>query len=218
MKRADVQTLKQIALLGGVHDLVPLSTTEMAARLGLSQQAASKRILDLVEQGLVERDMRRRKQRIRLTKEGLETLRHEHADYLRIFEVEDRLTIHGTVFTGLGEGAFYMSQEGYVRQFQDKLWFKPWPGTLNLKVAGRDLTLLQVLQGTEGLLIEGFESEGRTFGAVKAWFASIGAVECAAIMPVRTHYTDVLEVISKDYLRDAVGLADGDGVELDVRL
>jgi riboflavin kinase len=218
MKRPDIQTLKEIALLGGVHDLVPVSSSEMAARLGLSQQAASKRVLDLVEQGLVERDMRHRKQRVRLTKEGLETLRGEHADYMRIFEVEDFLTIHGTVFTGLGEGAFYMSQEGYVSQFQEKLWFKPWPGTLNLRVEGRDRTFLEVLSGYEGIVIDGFESEGRTFGAVKAWFASIGSVDCAAIMPVRTHYADVLEVISKSYLRETVGLADGDVVELVVRL
>jgi len=37
-------------------------------------------------------------------------------------------------------------------------------------------------------------------------------------MPIRTHHTDVLEVISKHYLRTAVGLKDGDVVELIVTL
>ncbi len=46
----------------------------------------------------------------------------------------------------------------------------------------------------------------------------MGHVDCAVIMPIRTHHTDVLEVISKHYLRSAVGLKDGDIAELTVTL
>ena len=45
------------------------------------------------------------------------------------------VTLEGTVFTGLGEGAYYISKEAYRKQFTEKLGFEPYPGTLNLKLS-----------------------------------------------------------------------------------
>ena len=218
MKPYHVETLKAIALLGGLKDFVNLSSRELGKLIGVSQQSASQRILELIRDALVTRDLATRRQRIRLTPKGAEVLRKEYADYQRIFEIKETLTISGTVASGLGEGAFYMRQKGYKDQFRKKLWFEPYEGTLNLKIAGPDLAKLRIMQENPGIEISGFEASGRTFGGAKCFLATSGHVDCAVIMPIRTHHTDVLEAISKHYLRSALGLKDGDLVELIVTL
>jgi len=195
-----------------------LSSRDLGKLVGVSQQSASQRILEMIRDGLVARDLATRKQRIRLTPKGSDVLRKEYADYQRVFEIKETLTIAGSVASGLGEGAFYMRQKGYKDQFRKKLWFEPYEGTLNLKVGGPDLAKLRILQENPGIEISGFEAAGRTFGGAKCFLASMGHVDCAVIMPIRTHHTDVLEVISKHYLRSAVGLKDGDIAELIVTI
>ncbi len=195
-----------------------MSSRDLGKLVGVSQQSASQRILELIRDGLVARDLATRRQRIRLTPKGADVLRKEYADYQRVFEIKETLTIAGSVASGLGEGAFYMRQKGYKDQFRKKLWFEPYEGTLNLKVGGPDLAKLRILEENPGIEISGFEAAGRTFGGAKCFLASMGHVDCAVIMPIRTHHTDVLEVISKHYLRSAVGLKDGDIAELTVTL
>src|SRR5207247_9335223 len=199
-------------------EYVNLSSGELGKLIGVSQQSASQRILELIRDGLVARDLATRRQRIRLTPRGGEVLRKEYADYQRVFELKETLTISGTLASGLGEGAFYMRQKGYRDQFRKKLWFEPYEGTLNLKMAGSDLAKMQILQDSPGIEITGFEAGGRTFGGAKCFLATAGHVDCAVIMPIRAHHTDVLEVLSKHYLRNALGIKDGDVVELAVCL
>jgi riboflavin kinase len=218
VKPYHVETLKAIALLGGLKEYVNLPSGELGKLIGVSQQSASQRILELIRAGLLARDLATRRQRIRLTPRGGDVLRKEYADYQRVFELKETLLISGAVTSGLGEGAFYMRQKGYKDQFRKKLWFEPYEGTLNLKINGPDLAKLQILQATPGIEISGFEASGRTFGGAKCFLATAGHVDCAVIMPIRTHHTDVLEVISKHYLRSALGLKDGDVVELSVTL
>ena len=112
MKPYHVETLKAIALLGGMKEYVNLSSGELGKLIGVSQQSASQRILELIRDGLVARDLATRRQRIRLTPRGGEVLRKEYADYQRVFELREALTIAGTLTSGLGEGAFYMRQKG----------------------------------------------------------------------------------------------------------
>src|SRR3989304_2233659 len=50
-----VDTLKHIALLGGVKAFVPLSSAALGEKLGMSQQSAAERILALLGGGLVPR-------------------------------------------------------------------------------------------------------------------------------------------------------------------
>ncbi len=213
-----METLKGIALLGGSKDFVNLSSRELGKLIGVSQQSASQRILELIREGLVTRDLATRRQRIRLTSKGMDVIRKEYADYQRIFEVKETLTISGVVASGLGEGAFYMRQKGYKDQFRKKLWFEPYEGTLNLKIQGGDLAKLEILRENPGIEISGFEGAGRTFGGAKCFLSTLGHLDCAIIMPIRSHHSEVTEVISKHYLRGALGLKDGDIAELIVQL
>jgi len=213
-----VDTLKHIALLGGVKAFVALSSGALGEKLGLSQQSAAERILELLEAELVQRDLAGRRQRVRLTPKGLDVLRREYADYRRIFEVRAGVSVRGVVTSGLGEGAFYMKQRGYKDQFRQKLGYEPYEGTLNLRASDEELSKLDILREEPGILIEGFTDGGRTFGGAKVFLATVKGVECAVIIPLRTHHVDNLEVIAKNHLRTKLGLADGDAVEVDVRL
>ncbi len=218
LKPYHVETLKAIALLGGVKDYVSLSSRELGRAIGVSQQSASQRILELIRDGMLIRDLATRRQRIRLSSKGVEALQKEYADYQRIFELKETLSISGTLSSGLGEGAFYMRQKGYREQFRKKLWFEPYEGTLNLKIRGAELAKLEILRQNSGIEITGFESGGRTFGGAKCFLANLGRLDGAVIMPIRTHHVDVLEFISKHYVREAIGLKDGDMIELIVTL
>ena len=213
-----VDTLKHIALLGGVKAFVPLSSAALGEKLGMSQQSAAERILELLEAELVQRDLAGRRQRVRLTPKGLDLLRREYADYRRIFEVRAGVSVRGVVTSGLGEGAFYMKQRGYKDQFRRKLGYEPYEGTLNLRASDEELSKLDILREEPGILIEGFTDGGRTFGGAKVFLATVKGVECAVIIPLRTHHVDNLEVIAKNHLRTKLDLADGDAVEVDVRV
>ena len=117
MRDKHIATLKQIALLGGVHDYIAISSRELGELLDISQQSASKKILELLSNGLIERDLGARRQRIKLTEKGFDLLRKEYSDYQRVFEMKDHLVIVGTVISGLGEGQYYVTQPEYLDQF-----------------------------------------------------------------------------------------------------
>jgi len=217
MRPQDLQALKAIALRGALLGYADLNSRELGQVLGVSQQAASQRILDLLKGGLVDRDMGGRRPRLRIAAKGAEVLRREYADYRRLFDVDAVLVVRGRVTTGLGEGAFYIRQEGYRAQFLARLGFEPYAGTLNLRVEGEGLAQLEVLRAADGVPIEGFTAGGRTFGGAKCFPATVNGVACAVIVPLRTHHTDVMEVIAPDHLRTRLTLKDGDEVEVRAR-
>lgn len=214
----DKELLKQLAKIGGLRDYVYTSSGELAERLGVSQQTASRKILELLEAGLIARRMGTRKQLIRLSPTGVEVLRKEHADYRQLFQAGDALVIRGRVKTGLGEGRYYISREGYRKAFNRILGFDPYPGTLNVEVEPIDREKVAELKDQEGLLIPEFESEGRTFGAVKCFRAELQGMEAAAIFPLRSHHTNVIEIIAPQHLREALSLVDGAEVQVKMDL
>lgn len=212
------EILKQLAKIGGLHDYVYTSSGELARRLDVSQQTASRKILELLDAGLIARRMGTRKQLIRLTSEGGDVLRQEYADYRAIFQAGDAVTVRGRVVGGLGEGRYYISREGYRKAFSRLLGFDPFPGTLNVEVDTLDREKVAELKDMQGMLIPEFESEGRTFGAVKCFAAELQGVECAVIFPLRSHHTNAIELISPHHLREKLALADGAEVSVDVDL
>lgn len=215
---ADVEALKQLALLGALDDHIELASADFAALLETSQQTASRRLIELTESQYIQRDMGIRKQRIRVTDEGRGVLQQEHLLYQRLFEQRDRILVRGTVKAGLGEGRYYLSRPGYKVQFQKHLGWEPFPGTLNLELSGAEANKLRFLKRHPVYNIEAFQAEGRTFGGVSCHPASVGKIECAAILPHRSHYTTTLELIAPVRLRDAIPCDDGQQVDVTVRL
>ena len=206
--------LRKLALLGAVDDYVAISSRELGDTLGMSQQSASKRILELLDEKLIVRDLGARRQRIKLTPRGTEELKKEYNEYRMIFETTDHMTIHGVVASGLGEGGYYICQAGYMSQFQAKLGFAPFEGTLNVKVDEDDVGKLDYIGKSSGIVINGFSSEGRSFGNVIAYRAKIRNMDCAIVVPDRTHYVDTLEIICPFHLRRTLSLNDGDRVDV----
>lgn len=210
--------LRKIALLGGLRDGVTLSSSELGEALGMSQQSASKRILDLLEGKYIERDLGPRKQLIRITSKGEDLLKREYMDYRRIFENTDKMIIRGKVANGMGEGGYYICQPGYSNQFRELLGFTPFEGTFNLDIIPEDIGKLDVVRKSKGILIDGFVSEGRTFGNVIAYKAKIKNLDCAIVVPERSHYRETIEIICHYHIRRTLGLDNGDDVEVVVDL
>ena len=210
--------LRKIALLGGLNNYVSVSSRELGDVLGMSQQSASKRILELLDEKYLVRDMGARRQRIKITDTGAEELRKEYNEYRRIFELTDHVTLNGKLSSGMGEGGYYITQKPYMDQFCAKLKFKPFEGTLNVKVAKEDLDKLEVVRNMPGNIIEGFEKDGRTFGSVRAYRAKIHNLDCAIVVPERSHYDDTMELVCKFHLRRTLSIKDGDDISVVVDL
>ena len=127
--------------------------------------------------------------------------------------------MEGIVFTGLGEGAYYISKERYRKQFMEKLGFDPYPGTLNLKLTtDYDVKTRSELESYPAIEIEGFRNENRTFGSVKCYPSIIeNEVKGALILALRSHYDiSVIEVIAPVFLRKHLRLKDGHKVKVEV--
>ncbi|MDY0293137.1 MAG: DUF120 domain-containing protein [Candidatus Methanomethylophilaceae archaeon] len=210
--------LRKIALLGGMDDYIAVSSRELGEALDMSQQSASKRILELLEEKYIVRDLGARRQRIKLTQKGVEELKKVYTEYRRIFELTDHVTIHGTIVTGMGEGGYYICQRPYMDQFKDKLGFSPFEGTLNIKVDKEDIGKLEVIKGTSGHTVSGFTSDGRSFGDVIAYKAKIRNIDCAIVIPERSHYQDIIEIVCQYHLRRTLSIGDGDRVEVRVEV
>ena len=110
-------TLRKLALLGAMDDYIAISSRELGDALEMSQQSASKRILELLDEKYIVRDLGARRQRIKLTQKGIDELKKEYNEYRRIFELTDHITIHGTVESGMGEGGYYFCHDWYMNHF-----------------------------------------------------------------------------------------------------
>ena len=210
--------LRKIALLGGLRDSITVSSRELGEALEMSQQSASKRILELLDEKYIERDVGARKQQIRITAKGAELLKKEYLEYRKVFENTDKMIIHGKVAQGMGEGGYYICQPGYSDQIKEQLGFTPFEGTFNLDIVPEDVGKLDVIRKSKGIMINGFVSEGRTFGNVIAYKAKIKNLNCAIVVPERSHYRETIEIICQYHIRRTLSLSDGDLVDVIVDL
>lgn len=211
--------LYKLAEMGAYQKEVILSTGHIAKSLGLSQQTASRWLIEMEKQGLIERTSEGRIQKVRITKEGLGSLNEMHRVLKPVFEAPKKdLVMNAAVFSGMSEGSYYMSLEGYRKQFRAKLGFDPFPGTLNLRVAKESMEQRKQMEGYPFVDIEGFADKERTYGGARCYLAKVGnKIHAAIIVPIRAHYgEDVLEVIAAENLRRRLHLKDGDLVEVRV--
>jgi riboflavin kinase len=218
----ELATLKQLALVGALDGEEKLSCAMLAERLSVSTQTASRRLQGLDDGGYVERDIVTDGQWIRVTGDGERRLQEEYADYRRIFEADSGVTLAGTVTSGMGEGRHYITLSGYMRQFREKLGYEPFAGTLNIDLTEGSVRARTRLNALDPVTIDGWEDDERTYGPAYCYPAAVSAAEtyqpAHVITPERTHHgDDHLELIAPDRLRDALDLADGDEVTVDVK-
>ena len=213
--------LYRLAEMGAYNRTIKASTEFLAERLGVSQQTASRYLVGLERVGWIKRIITAQGTLVRLSEEGKKQLKKVHSGLSVILEAKypPSLTIEGTVFSGLGEGAYYVTREAYRRQFIEKLGFDPYPGTLNLKLTTEyDVEAAADLESYPAIVIEGFKDESRTYGPVRCFHALVNNREKGAVvMALRSHYNmSVLEVISPVYLRGKLKLKDGNRVKVTV--
>jgi len=210
-------TLYELVRLGAGRGAVRVSTGRLAGLMGLSQQSASRHLKLLEESGLISRRVDSGGSLISITGEGMGKLEEV---YLRLGEALEggagELVFEGVVFSGMYQGGYYISQPGYRDQIRDGLGFDPFPGTLNLRLRGEYLEGRRVLEGWPALVLEGFMSDERAFGAARCYPLLVnGSVKGALIVADRTSYDlSVMEVIAPVNLREELGLEDGDVVKL----
>lgn len=121
--------------------------------------------------------------------------------------------LEGRLCSGLGDGAGFTSLDWVEHQFHHKLGFWPYPGTVNLKLAGRDWHAARdAMKAAPGIAIDPLPG----FCAAKCFTVLLeGRVAGAAILPDIPDYpADKLEIVCPIAVRQELQLQDGDRVSL----
>jgi riboflavin kinase len=224
IKLQHILTLIELLSKGARHNFVEVTTTLLGKDIGRSQQAASKHLLDLETSGYVERLKKGQKYVVKVTDKGYSEIQSLYLSLRAALEsAPATMDFEGNVISGMGEGAYYMSLEGYRRQFREKLGYEPYPGTLNVQLTDQIYMNGRLELGKHpSIFIDGFSDGTRTYGWVKCYRATIndGAIDNAAVLVLeRTHYDDsMLEVIGPISIKQTAGIKNGDRIKVQVRL
>ena len=224
IKLQHILTLIELLSKGARHNFVEVTTTLLGKDIGRSQQAASKHLLDLETSGYIERLKKGQKYAVKVTDKGYSEIQSLYLSLRAALEsAPETMDFEGNVISGMGEGAYYMSLEGYRRQFREKLGYEPYPGTLNVRLTDQIYMKGRLELGKHpSIFINGFSDGTRTYGWVKCYRATIndGAIDNAAVLVLeRTHYDDsMLEVIAPTSIKQTAGIKNGDRIKVQVRL
>jgi riboflavin kinase len=185
-----------------------------------SQQAASKHLLELEKTQCIERIISGRNISIKITPKGFSEIAKLSLILRKsLNQVSSDVELKGTLISGMGEGAYYMSLNGYTTQFKSRLGYVPFPGTLNVRLDKKiyQQTIKQ-FEDLEGIIINGFSDGKRTYGWVKCFNAKINkSINCELIILERTHHDNsVVELISKSCIRKLGKLKDGSQITIKI--
>ena len=214
----ELAVLRLLALDGGLDGEIKISCAALASRLDASNQTASRRLQHLEDAGLLERETVADGQWIVVTADGERALRAEYEAYRKLFEAPSEVRLAGLVTGGMGEGRHYITLSGYMEQFESRLGYAPYPGTLNVSLDDESVRRRSAVEAFEPIPIDGWEDDERTYGPAVCYPARIEAGGesydgAHTIAPERTHHDeDQLEVIAPERLRDALDLDDDDQV------
>lgn len=220
LKIQHLVTLTELLSRGAKNNFISITTSTLGKNIHKSQQAASKHLLELEEGGFIERIMSGRHISVKLTQKGYDQI----TDLFNLIKnslesVPSAIVLKGTLISGMGEGAYYMSLKGYTKQFKSKIGYVPFPGTLNVQLDKKEyVEAVRQLNNLEGVKIDGFSDEKRTYGWVSCYRCVLnGKVDCHLILLERTHHDySVIELISEVDIRKKLGLKNGD--ELTIKI
>ncbi|UCG90545.1 MAG: DUF120 domain-containing protein [Candidatus Heimdallarchaeota archaeon] len=213
-----------IGKMGGIRRPVFSTTSELGKIVGISQQSASRKLTKMENTNLIVRNYQQRGNTIKITPKGITSLERVFTDLWMILtaegrELAEKITLKGTVCTGMGEGAYYMSQKGYKNQFTSLLGFEPFTGTLNLQLL-EELSLrnFERILRSPSKFIKEFTEGGRRFGKVFVWPTYIlikdQKISSALIHPDRTHHSNQIEIIAEENIKNTYNVKDGDVLEI----
>ena len=220
LKIQHILTLAHLLSKGARYNFVQITTTELGKSIKKSQQSASKHILELENGGFIDRLITGRHLSVKITQKGYSELVKLHSilgSSLNL--VPSHIELNGSVISGLGEGAYYMSLKGYTKQFKAKIGYVPFPGTLNIKLNQLQATqIIQQLDEIDNMTLDPFFDGKRTYGWVKCFHVTLNdSIKCELIRLERTHHDNsVIELISKNNLRKTTGLQTGSKVTVQI--
>lgn len=222
LKLQHILTLTYLLSKGARHNFVSITTSSLGKNIKKSQQAASKHLLELENDGFIERILKGRKTSVKITSKGFSQL-VKLSDHLQstLKSFPSYMELKGTLVSGMGEGAYYMSLKGYTKQFKTKIGYVPFPGTLNVKLEKKEhVEALHYFESLDGIMINGFNDEKRSYGWVKCFPAKLNKkIDCNLIRLERTHHDpSIIELISKINIRRRAKLLDGSKITLEIPL
>ncbi len=116
----------------------------------------------------------------------------------------------GVVIKGMSKGALFVAMPFYQKQFKKKLGFKPFPGTLNLRVTPR---VKREIGKQNGIKISGKKGNG----SAKCFAVEISGLQCFVIIPTKSmHPANTIEVLSRYNLRKKLHLRNGCRVKIEI--
>jgi len=120
----------------------------------------------------------------------------------------------GTVITGLGKGAVFMSIDYYKGKIKEKLGFNPFTGTLNLRI---DKGKISLLNDFSPIRIEGIKEDNKAYGGANCYKIKINGIDAVIIIPDLTeHEQDMIEIIAPINLKSELKIKDGDKVKVEL--
>jgi len=214
----ELKILIILAERGALEKNITVKTTDLGKTLNISQQTASRLLIKLTKQGLTTRVKGIRGYLIKITPEGKKLLQNLNFDLNKMFKKGKEILIKGRVVDGLKDGRYYLGLNGYVKNIEKKLGFKPYPGTLNIRLTdAENVGTKERLQRMNGINIEGFKQDNRTFGSITCFRCEVNGIQASIIIPERSHYgSEILEIMSPYELRKKMKLKNED--EIVVRL
>ncbi len=212
MKPSKLHLLAELCKRGASAAPVRATTIDLARSLGASQQTVSRWLAELEREALVER----RGKNVAFSRQGRAEIEGLVQALGKTREPtskpkKEKLVLRGVVVKGLGEGAKFLSLPGYSRQLSAVLGWKPFPGTLNLKLDAESSKVKKSLESMDGVSVKSFVEGNKRFGSVKLFQCVIKAnkreARGAVILPEESFYGEsVLEVIAPFNLRKKLAL------------
>ncbi|MFH1306959.1 MAG: DUF120 domain-containing protein [Candidatus Micrarchaeota archaeon] len=127
------------------------------------------------------------------------------------------MKLKGIIVSGSGEGAYFLSLEGYKKGFEKKIGFVPFEGTLNIRISDDEIGKILMLKKRKSIEIPGFEYKGRQYFQIKVFRAKVKESEGAVIFPLLDHHPDnIVEFVAKENLRKKYNLKDGEKIEIEI--
>src|SRR5919112_508027 len=210
--------------LGAIEFHIEITSGQLSKIINKSQQTTSKILIELEKECLIERVKNNKKFKIKVTKQGHDIIRELKTIIESALDTsKKRITFKGKIVNGMGEGAYYMSLDGYKKQFKEKLGYEPFPGTLNLKLEEKMyMNKKKEMINYPNVHISGFKDKTRSFGWVKCYPATLKSemktnnkktlqIDSAVLLLERTHHDNsLMEVISSVSIKETTNIKNGD--------
>ena len=220
LKIQHILTLSYLLSKGAKYNYVSITTSSLGKSIKKSQQAASKHLLELEQNQFIERIISGRNISVKITSKGYSEMVKLSAILQKSLDSSPSFVeLKGTLVFGMGEGAYYMGLKGYTKQFQSKIGYVPFPGTLNVRLDQKiHQEAIKQFETLNGVKIKSFSDGKRTYGWVKCFTAKLNnSTNCELIILERTHHDDsIIELISKSCIRKIAKLKDGSKVSIKI--